>query len=199
MSSQRNLPVNHLAKPFVFLLVALALIHPAAAQEQARTVEGTVIEQKKYTFRIQSGEQEYTISLAPNAAIRQRIQRPVFEFAKRRIVPELHGLPPLAEGAEPAVTIGLPDPLYIRAWYPTANEMERFWESGTVRRLPHYELSGRPPEQLCAFTPGRLELAGRIESIDSRGVAVIDCGGERVQAQLQDREASLTLREPRSG
>ncbi len=195
MSSQRNLPVNHLAKPFAFLLVALALISPTAAQEQAaagpRTVAGTVIEQKKYTFRIQAGDQEYTIGLAPNAAIRQRIQRPVFEFAKRRIVPELHGLPPRAEGAEPAVSISLPAPLYIRAWYPSANEMERFWESGTVRRLPRYELSGRMPEQPCTFTPGRLELAGQIESIDSRGVAVIDCGGERVQAQLQDREASL--------
>jgi hypothetical protein len=154
-------------------------------------VTGTVTELKKYTFRIQSGEQEYTIGLAPNATIRQRIQRPVFEFAKRRIVPELHGLPQLEPDSEPAVTIGLPAPLYIRAWYPTAKEMERFWESGTVRRLTRYELSDRPPEQPCTFRPDRLELAGQIETIDSRGVAVIDCAGERVQAQLQDREASL--------
>lgn len=174
-------------------LAAMLATSPVPAQTaSARTVAGTVIELRKYTFCIQSGDgEDHTIELAPNAVIRQRIQRPVFEFTKRRIVPELHGLLPAAPGAEPPVSISLPDPLYIRAWYPSVNELERFWESGTVRRLPRYELSGKPPGETGVFRPERLELAGRIESIDSRGVAVIDCGGERVQAQLQDREASL--------
>lgn len=169
----------------------LACQDPSGAAGQ--TLFGTVIGQRKYEIRIQSGAEEFTIEITPRTTVSQRIQRPEFDPEAGLVRIGLQSVPPHPQ-AVASIEAPLPSPLFIRAWFASEAEMERCWDSDAVRRLTRYELFGEPPPGLVPLNRQTRELVGLVDSIDSRGIAAIDCGTEQLRAHLQDRDARIAGR-----
>jgi len=161
-------------------------------QPERTTVSGIVTGQMKYSIQIQSGETVLEIATGPRTEYRQRIVRPEFDLDKKRISCEVAASGTKAtDNVNLSVEIAIQTPLYIRGWFRHEQEMTRCWESGGQRRLVNYILTATAPETFWLPDPKRLDLAGAIESIDSRSVATIRFGDLSIQALLLDRDASV--------
>lgn len=168
---------------------------PQRAVENDHRLSGVVVAVRKYGFDVQSHDRLLTIRCGENAQFRQRLVRPQFQMDQNRIVCEQPSQAEGEGGGAPPIQISYQPPLFIRARFQHDAEMARCWESGMQRRLPRWVLQSDPPgEEFFQPSPGRPELLGRVESIDGRDVATINFGGQRIEALLLDRDATIAGR-----
>lgn len=163
---------------------------PAATAESRRLILGTVIEQRKYSIRIASGDEDLEVAIPDRLTIDQRLDRPKLDFTNNLLIQELPGSQ--AEDAEFGRPIEfklpLPRPLGLLAEFSHPNERRRLL-GDNPKRLIRYRLL--PVEELPAAKSNELKLVAEVQSVDANGLVTLLAGDEELIAELGNRDARL--------
>lgn len=169
---------------------------PASAQSNRaplRLILGTVTEQRKYSIRVASGEEDLEVAIPDGVAIDQRLDRPRLDLANRLLTQELPGSQ--ATGAEFGQAIEfqlpLPQPLGLLAEFSHPNERRRLL-GDNPKRLIRYRLL--PLENLPADSGNELTLTAEVKAVDANGLMTLAVGNEEWTAELGNRDARLGAR-----
>ncbi len=174
----------------------LLAIRPALQSVNGRSevarerILGTIIEQRKYSVRIASGEQDYEVFLPDGIPIDQRLDRPQLDFATGLLTQEL--IASQVEGGEPGQQVSLkepfPQPLGLQAEFAHQNERRRLLER-EPKQVVRYRLL--PFDQLTRLNPGELELLAEVRPSTQPGKVRLEAAGQSYEVQLGSRDARL--------
>lgn len=171
-------------------LAATQELRARSEQQTKRLILGTVIEQRKYSIRVASGEDDFEVAIPDGVMIDQRLDRPKLDLNNRVLTQELAGSQ--ADGAEFGRPIEfklpLPQPLGLLAEFSHPNERRRLLAE-QPKRLIRYRLL--PLEQLPSEANGELTLAAEVKAVNEQGQVKLALGGEEFEAELGNRDARL--------
>lgn len=182
----------------VFLLPALdangrqtPTIRPADQEPKKKKILGTVVEQRKYSIRVASGEDDIEVSVPDKVPIEQRLDKPRIDLASSVVLQELLG------SQEPGATIpieiqeSLPDQLGIVVEFAHANERRRVMGENP-KKLIRYRLL--PLEAIPSAPENDLVLTAKVTSVDERGQLTLQTQTEEIVAELGNRDGRLGAR-----
>lgn len=163
---------------------------PAFSPESRRLILGTVVEQRKYSIRIASGDEDLEVAIPDRVLIDQRLDRPKLDLTSNMLIQELPGSQAVgAEFGRPIeFKLPLPRPLGLLAEFSHPNERRRLL-GDNPKRLIRYRLL--PVEELPPAESDELKLVAEVKSVDANGLVTLLSGGQELIAELGNRDARL--------
>ena len=156
-----------------------------------RKIFGTVIEQRKYSIRVASGEEDLEIAVPDKVPIDQRLDKPRVDLASGVVLQELLGSQEPGSAVPVEVQETLPDPLGIVVEFAHLNERRRIMAENP-KKLIRYRLL--PLEQLPSEPENELILTAKVISVDDRGQLILQADTEEITAELGNRDGRLGAR-----
>jgi hypothetical protein len=183
----------------LFCLLLFGPLLPAEAQQagtiassepepKKRKIFGTVIEQRKYSLRIASGEEDLEVAVPDKVPIDQRLDKPRIDLASGVVLQELLGSQASGSSIPIEIQDTLPEQLGIAVEFAHLNERKRIM-SENPKKLVRYRLL--PLEQLPSDPENELLLTGKVLSVDERGQVVLQTSNEELLAELGNRDGRL--------
>ncbi len=157
-----------------------------AVESKPIELEGIVVERKKYSFVVNSGDQQYQVKIPNSGTLALRLRKPSFDLNKKAVSVE-----PIKENkSDPSVlkrvSYPLPDKLFIQARFDHKNQKQRILNA-KVKRLNKYEIG--PVAYPVSKNP--LIIGGEIRSSDEGNALALVIDDQTNQTILGHQQARL--------
>jgi hypothetical protein len=184
---------------FVFLVCPLLAAEaqqpeatsPTEVERQKRKILGTVIEQRKYSLRIASGEEDVEVAVPDKTPIDQRLDKPRIDLASNVVLQELLGSQEPGSAIPIEIQDTLPEQMGIVVDFAHINERRRVM-SENPKKLIRYRLL--PLDQLPSDPENELLLTAKVTQVDERGQLTLQTEREEIIAELGNRDGRLGAR-----
>lgn len=184
---------------FVFLVCPLLAAEaqqpeatsPTEVERQKRKILGTVIEQRKYSLRIASGEENVEVAVPDKTPIDQRLDKPRIDLASNVVLQELLGSQEPGSAIPIEIQDTLPEQMGIVVDFAHINERRRVM-SENPKKLIRYRLL--PLDQLPSDPENELLLTAKVTQVDERGQLTLQTEREEIIAELGNRDGRLGAR-----
>ncbi len=174
----------------VTLLTAISAPISMAQAVEHRKIVGAVIEQKKYSIRVNSVDGDFEIHLPSATPVEQQLDRPQFDWENRVLKMELLAS---AKDGDPRgnlqTDLPLPDDLYLDGSFAHRAEFTRLW-SDKRKMLVRYRLTNSPQESQSP-TADSLIVQGKILGAKDGDQVAVELKGEKTWIRLGDRAATF--------
>jgi|GEM_PF-2762562 len=158
---------------------------------ERRKIFGVVIEQRKYSIRVASGNDDIEIQIPDKTPIDQRLDKPRIDLASNVVLQELVGSQEAGSAIPVEVQESLPEPLGLIAEFAHVNERRRTL-SENPKKLVRYRLL--PFDQLPSEPENELLLTAKVVSVDEKGQLLLQTETEELLAELGNRDGRLGAR-----
>lgn len=135
----------------------------STTQPQTVSIEGVVIDQKKYSFKVKSGDKEYSVSLANGAVVGLKMNKPWYDWKNEQVVVDAVPFPSISDDvATKRVPIKFPaKELYLISRFADRATLKDVM-SKNVKRLNFYLVT---PEDQGEHMPSEKEpyISGKLD------------------------------------
>lgn len=163
----------------------------SGAEPQSRKIFGVVTEQRKYSVRVASGNDDFEVLIPDKTPIDQRLDKPRIDLASNVVLQELLGSQEAGSAIPVEVQESLPEPLGIMAEFAHVNERRRTM-SENPKKLVRYRLL--PFDKLPSEPENELLLTAKVVSVDEKGQLLLQTETEELLAELGNRDGRLGAR-----
>ncbi len=155
---------------------------------QQSTIEGVVVEQRKYSIVVAQGDRDVVVNITPQTSVSLKIMRAKYDLQNRKIRIELPISAPdgVFENNE-FTQYDLPDPLFIKATFPHSTAMQKAMKAN-VKRLVTFEL-GVPTDQVDP--DDELSFTGQLKAGSEPDKMRLMIGSRAYEVVLGNRDARL--------
>lgn len=160
-------------------------------EPKKRKILGTVIEQRKYSLRVASGEEDLEVAVPDKVPIDQRLDKPRIDLASKLVLQELLGSQEPGSAIPIEIQDALPEQMGIVVEFAHINERRRVM-SENPKKLIRYRLL--PAELLPSEPENDLILTAKVIGVDERGQLTLQTEKEELVAELGNRDGRLGAR-----
>ncbi len=156
-----------------------------STEPEEKLIHGVVIEQKKYSIVVRSGDEEYQIKLPQTAPVFRELLRPSFHLADSMVKFTLPCSDPSGDQSKnQVVELPLPETVYLLAKFKTKRNLDAFIE-GRNKVVNHYALYSA-----ALVDRQEHEILGQLEQ-DGTGFSLI-VDSQRYAIELGGRTSLLS-------
>ena len=161
---------------------------------KAVSIEGVVSEQKKYSFRVKTGDKEFVVKPTANAIFTLRMNKPIYDFTNHRVrvLKSISAFGSQLDSAKKPgrVTFDLPQQLYVISRFDNPQQMERVMGQ-KVKRINNYLLASQHNGDVHP-NESQMLIGGQLTPGGETTVANLKIEDKTYSVMLGHRNASMT-------